>query len=169
MSIMRKLFFIFCMFCIIVPLQARHNQHIVRNNGTHRLKIKYVTIKRMSDGNFKTLPELFSDRKKHERMRCVVRDNDSNRNGLYFIVGVNKCVGALPEGCSIKISMIGSLKDDKQIYTLSPIECRPSYVSEIFCGITSLRIHEKDIVAWKVEILDIEGNVIASKKSYMWK
>lgn len=169
MSIMRKLFFIFCMFCVIVPLQARHDQHDVRNNGSYRLKIKYVTIRRMSDGNFKTLSELFSDRKKHERMRCVVRDDDSKRNGVYFIVGINKRVSSLPEGCSIRISMIGSLKDDTQVYTLSPIEGRPSYVSEIFCGITSLHLNEKDIVAWKVEVLDDEGTVLASKQSYMWQ
>lgn len=168
MSIMRKLFFIFCLCYAFIPSQARCSQHI-RNSSGRPLKIRYVTIKRMSDGNFKTLPELFSDRKKHERMRCVVRDDNSKRNGVYFIVGINKRVGSLPEGCYIRISMIDSLKDGKKVFTLFPIECGPIYVSEIFCGITSLYINEKDIVAWKVDILGADGNVIASKQSYMWQ
>ena len=139
------------------------------SNGDKKLKIQYVTIKKMTDSNFKTIREMFNKGGKTERFRCVARDNPDNRAGTYFILGLSKPTTSLPKDLSVKVQLIESLKDGVKCFICPVQEQRSCLLSEIFCGITSVNINHKKISAWKVEILDKDNNVLACRESFMWK
>jgi hypothetical protein len=139
-----------------------------RNNG-RCAKIKYVTIKHMCDLDFKTIGEYFGDKKEHQYFRCVTRDSENERNGVYFIVGFDRPISGLPRTITAKISVVTSLKNGIATFECKiPEHGRPALTSEIYCGIVSEKIDIGKIIAWNIEFVGESGNVMFSEHSYMW-
>lgn len=162
----------FSLFLLLIAFTTKAHGNGMKNtpsNGDKKLKIQYVTIKKMTDSNFKTIREMFNKRRETERFRCVARDNHDNRAGTYFILGLSKPTTSLPKNLSVKVQLIESLKDGIKCFICPVQEQRSCLLSEIFCGITSVNIDHKKISAWKVEILDKDNNVLACRESFMWK
>lgn len=168
-----SIFKIFAMLiCVLVPASVAHcgivpryDNHAVDNSA----KIKYVTIKQFHESDFKVVADYFGGQNKHKYFRCTAVDDESKSEGTYFIVGLNESVKKLPAELFVKIYTIASLKEGVREFTCKVSDNRHSITSEIYCGITSIPLDILKIRAWRIEIIDGEGNILCTSESYMWR
>jgi hypothetical protein len=97
-----------------------------------------------------------------------MRDNESVRAGLYFVVNFDRPLNKLPKDLSVNIHlMLGrSLTPEKFEFRLPNV--RQELVAEVYCGITSKKVIGLKVNAYKIEVLSDNGEVIANYKSHMW-
>jgi hypothetical protein len=145
------------------------NNKIFRHSVPADICIVDVNVERHEHADFARIGEYFNGGTEYKGQRCIVRDDENVRAGLYFVVNFDRPLDRLPKDLSVNVYlMLGrSLAPEKFEFKLP--NKRQKLVSEVYCGITSKHTNGlKKINAWKVEATDGSGNAIASHKSYMW-
>lgn len=139
---------------------------------THKVdrsfKIKNVLIKQYSNIDWQRISEFFLNKENTGR-RCVLRTDQDKRSGTYFIVTTSKPITSLPQGSKIKIEIIKDKSFQPTIFELNLPDERPSFTSELYCGITDQNIKPNRIMCWKISIIDKNGSCLMSRESYMWR
>ncbi|MDR0742487.1 MAG: hypothetical protein LBE98_03415 [Puniceicoccales bacterium] len=164
MSIVRTFVLSMCLLLIATDVHCG-----VRGVKKHNIMIQRVSIHQLGDDSFKTIGEYFGNKKEHSYFRCIARDDENIRAGTYFVVGLNKSITLLPREIFVKIYVITLLRDGVFSFKCKVPDHRHAFVSEIYCGITSMPVDIKNIRAWKVELVDKDDKVLCSQHSYMWQ
>jgi hypothetical protein len=96
-----------------------------------------------------------------------MRDDESVRAGLYFMVNFDRPLDELPKDLRVNIYLIlgRSLTPEKVEFELPNV--RQKFVAEVYCGITSKKIVGPKINAYKIEVLSDSGEIGASYTSHM--
>jgi hypothetical protein len=144
-----------------------HSHYEHKKNSA--VKIKYITIRKFQESDFKTLSDYLGSKNRRQYFRCTALDDESRRAGTYFIIGFNRSVTCFPKELFAKIYLVTSLKDGAKEFTCKASEKRYAITSEIYCGITSTALDPAKIKAWRVEIVDGNGDILCSEESYMWR
>jgi hypothetical protein len=155
--------------CLFLAVTDIHCDPIMRNVKKRNAVIQRVSICQLGDDSFKTIGEYFGHKKEHPYFRCIARDNENIRAGTYFVVGFNKSITLLPVEIFVRLYIITSPRDGVLSFKCKVPDSRHAFVSEIYCGITSVPIDIKTLRAWKVELVDKNDQVICSQQSYMWQ
>jgi hypothetical protein len=121
-----------------------------------------------SHSDFSRIREYFNGGKEYKGRRCIVRDNENTRKGLYFIVNFNKPLNKLPTNLTLNVHMMIGQSMAPEKFEFKLPDRRPNFSAEVYCGITSKRIDTGKINAWKVELVNGERIVTATSKSYAW-
>ncbi|MDR3274371.1 MAG: hypothetical protein LBS87_03530 [Puniceicoccales bacterium] len=150
------------------PYNNKILHHSVYKVDDNDIKIVNVNIERHEHGDFVRIWEYFNGGTEYKGRRCIVRNDENIRAGLYFAINFNKSLKKLPNGLTINIyALIGrSFVPEKFEFKL-PNE-RKKFTAEVYCGITSKRIDDLKINAWKIELIDSDGNIISNLRSHVW-
>jgi hypothetical protein len=117
--------------------------------------------------DFLRVPEYFTGREYFGK-QVVVR-TDKARSGLYFVLELNQPLAKLPENSSVLIRVIRSDHPEAKLYKLE-VPRETTERSEVLLGITGNDWNSPEIkpVAWRIELQDKAGKLIASKQSFLW-
>lgn len=118
---------------------------------------------------FQRISEFFTG-KENLGNRVVLRSNPENRNGLYFSLFIKDRIRSLPEGSKAIVEVLQPNSPDTQIYEYS-IPVNTSKSKELMLGITGANWPNEDDhpLAWRVRLVNAEGEELASDKSYLWR
>lgn len=117
--------------------------------------------------DFLRVPEYFTGREYFGK-QVIVR-TDKARAGLYFVLELNQSLAKLPENSSVLIRVIRSDHPEAKLYKLK-VPRETTERSEVLLGITGNDWNSPEIkpVAWRIELQDKAGKLIASKQSFLW-
>ncbi|MDR1173440.1 MAG: hypothetical protein LBK24_01440 [Puniceicoccales bacterium] len=166
MSILRTFALSVCLLLIATDI---HCGPIRQSAKKRNVMIQRVSIYQLGDDSFKTIGEYFGNKREHPYFRCIARDNENIRAGTYFVVGLNESITLLPREIFARIYVMTSLEDGVLSFKCRIPDHRHAFVSEIYCGITSMPIDIKNLKAWKVEFIDKNDEILCSQQSYMWQ
>lgn len=167
-GMLRMLYFIsFFLFspCLSYCSPFSNKFHAPLNDGP---RIVSLLIEHYSHQDFKRISEYFNGGREHHGHKCIVRDDPSKRDGLYFVVNFDRPLNALPKEVSVNVYILlkQELMYEKFSFTLP--NKRPHFVAETHLGITSKKIDRASICAWRVDLVGPHGEKIATRESYMW-
>jgi hypothetical protein len=135
--------------------------------GLPETRIRSVTEAYWTTRDFTRIPEYFTG-KEYQGNQVIVRTQNA-RAGLYFVLELNEALETLPKSCEIFIEVVRSDGPEAKLYKLTmPDETKGR--REVLLGITGEDWNSRKIkpVAWRIEIKDAIGKVIASKQSFLW-
>jgi hypothetical protein len=169
----RSLFLILLVECCqqlvhCLPHNNKILHHSIPSPAGSGISIVNVNVERHKHDDFTRIAEYFNGGTEHKGRRCIVRDDESVRAGLYFVVNFDRPLTKLPRNLRVNIYlMLGrSLTPEKFEFELPNV--RQEFVAEVYCGITSKKIVGLKINAYKIEVLSDSGEIIASYRSHMW-
>ena len=135
--------------------------------GLAETRIRSVSEAYWTTRDFSRIPEYFTG-KEYSGNQVIARTQD-DREGLYFVLELNQALATLPKSCEVLIEVVRSDGPDAKLYKFSiPDETKGR--REVLLGITGEDWNSRKIkpVAWRIEIKDVSGKVIASKQSFLW-
>ena len=155
---MRRLFIALTMLCAPL-LSAQEMPEVEIDSVVWYYKPEHV---------FKRIGEYF-DGEERFGPKIVLRSQEGEREGLYFIVRITEFADSLPDGCSFEVDMIRPDKRDPVVVKFPLPNNRKSH-REVWLGfIGDDQPAEKEApVAWRVALIDPQGNVVATKESFLW-
>ncbi|HYD84482.1 MAG TPA: hypothetical protein VEA63_10525 [Opitutus sp.] len=116
--------------------------------------------------DFESISEYFSGRENTGR-RVVLRSQADARAGFYYLVRVMN--SAAPQtGAKFSLQVIAPASPDVKTYAF-PADI-PARATVFQLGLTGADWPNKEThpVAWKLDLLDAKGQVLASQQSFLW-
>ncbi|HWA25899.1 MAG TPA: hypothetical protein VG734_09570 [Lacunisphaera sp.] len=116
--------------------------------------------------SFKRISEYFNG-KENSGGEAIIRTQPDQRSGYYFLVRTANSGAARPIKANLEIITATNAKPLS--YTF-PAELKPG--STVFhLGLTGTDWPDGTAtpVAWKLELVDADGHVLATEKSYLWE
>jgi hypothetical protein len=116
--------------------------------------------------SFKRIAEYF-DGREHNGSEAIRRSHPETRAGYYFFVRVKNPAALRPAQASLQVITSGSAQPVSYQF---PVELKAG--DTVFnIGLTGADWPdaEQNPVAWKLQFLDPEGNVLATQASYLWE
>ena len=135
--------------------------------GLSETRIRSVSEAYWTARDFSRIPEYFTG-KEYQGNQVIVRTQDA-RAGLYFVLELTEALEKLPKNCEVFVEVVRSDGPEAKLYKLSiPNETKGR--REVLLGITGDDWDSPKIkpVAWRIEIKDSTGKLIASKQSFLW-
>ena len=135
--------------------------------GLAETRIRSVSETYWTSLDFVRIPEYFTG-KEYQGNQVIVRTKNS-RAGLYFVLELDEPLEKLPKNCEVFVEIVRSDGPEAKLYKLSlPAETKGR--REVLLGITGDDWESPKIkpIAWRIEIKDGTGKVIASKQSFLW-
>ncbi len=129
-----------------------------------------LTIVRVFTGwrdaaSFKRISEYF-DGKENTGGEAVLRTHPDQRGGYYFLVRVTNPAAARP--ATARLQVITHTDAKPQTFTFTPALKAGATVFHLGLTGPDWPDAKADPVAWKLELTDAEGKVLATEKSYLW-
>jgi hypothetical protein len=117
--------------------------------------------------SFERIREFFSG-KEYSGKQIVVRSHPEERGGFYFLTRVKNSGASVPDA---KFSLQVIAASDPVPKTFSFPATLPGGTSVFNLGLTGPDWTDRKTppVAWKLELLRGDGQVIASEKSFLWE
>jgi hypothetical protein len=102
--------------------------------------------------------------------RVILRTNSDQRSGYYFTLILDQNVRDLPTGTYIEGEFYTPHSLDKLTHTFK-LPSKRAKTKEIFVGLTGKDWPNAAAVpaAWRFTIMDSNGDVLATRESYLWK
>lgn len=115
--------------------------------------------------SFKRISEYF-DGKENTAGQTILRTHPDQRGGYYFLVRVKNPAG--PRSLVARVQVITSSQSQPREFRFTPSVATGDTVFHL--GLTGPDWPEANgtPVAWKLDLLDDAGQVLASEKSYLW-
>lgn len=137
--------------------------------GAETVTIACVKPQHMPRTDFQRISEYFTYRENPGR-RVILRTQPQEREGMYFVITLNKKASALPSGSQVKLQVITSESPKAQTFNL-PFPEQVGGYCEVFAGLTGSDWSSKkiDLVAWKVILEDGSGEALAEEQSFIWE
>jgi len=137
--------------------------------GKANWNVGYVYREKMSEEDFLRISEFFTG-KENMGFHLVLRTNSEEREGLYFIIGLNGNVNDLPKGTELRINYILSDNPDPQTISFDLPEGQ-GMSRELYVGLTgeSMPLDGEPPLAWEIEFLDAEKEILIKNQSFLWK
>lgn len=117
--------------------------------------------------SFESIAEYFSGREDHGR-QVVLRTHPDARAGFYYLVRVANTGTARP-GSKFALHVITPDSPDAKTYTFAVDLAARSTVFQL--GLTGPSWPTRDVrpVAWKLELVSADGEILASAQSFLWE
>jgi len=117
--------------------------------------------------SFERIPEFFTGRE-YTGSQIIVRSHAETRDGFYFLARVKNPANAVP-GAKFSLQVIAP--HDPLPKTYSFPAALPAGTSVFNLGLTGIDWADRKNppVAWKLELLREDGQVIATAKSFLWE
>lgn len=135
------------------------------------MKIDTLSFQYRTEDSFKGIIETFTQ-KKFTGGRLFLRTNPDVREGVYFILSFDYSVNRIPAGSTVKVSYITNLDPKEQMveWTIPTVEHSLAFQNELYLGITGDKKYSSltKLIAWKVDIINPDGQTIATKHSFAW-
>jgi len=151
--------------CVDLSHEFAHNQEVPGRIW----KITTVDWKWKVENDFKGMYEVVTGHE-YQCHKAIARTDSSKRDGLYFIVDLNRGLSALPKDACVTIEYITS--ESALINTQRFVINSRSLSSELYLGLTGSAKPSSDkaeIVAWHILLHDASGNLLAQKESFAWR
>lgn len=130
-----------------------------------------LTLVRVTSGwrdaaSFKRISEYFTGRE-NTGGETVLRTHPDRRDGYYFLLRVRNADA--PRRITARLQIIADTSAQTRDFTFTP---------DLRAGDTVLHLGltgpdwpdaDADPVAWKLELLDADGRLLAGEKSYLWE
>jgi hypothetical protein len=116
---------------------------------------------------FDRIGEYFGSEEKHGR-EILLRTDPKERGGYYFLVRVKHA--APLDGAKFVVTAIRPDAPDVREFTL-PVPATPAGESVFQVGLTGAAwpVAKASPVAWKLDLVDRDGGVLATQKSFLWE
>ena len=130
-------------------------------------KITSISEVYRTENDFVRIPEYFTG-KEYFGKQVVIRTG-KGRAGLYFVLELNHPLFNLPEKSSVLVRVIRSDHPEAKLYKFE-LPRKKISGSEILLGITGTDWNSSEIkpVAWRIELQDKNGKLLAAKQSFLW-
>jgi len=142
-------------------------QHVQKK----QLSIDTLSATYRTEDSFKGIVEAFSKRES-KGGRCILRTDEKQRSGFYFSVKFKHSLSLIPPHSKVRVSFITQHAPQEISYEWEFPEVSHSLVfqNELILGITDLSQFSSStkLIAWQVELLDPQGVVLATQKSFAW-
>ncbi len=139
------------------------------------LKICDLLIRNKCENDFKRISEFFTGYE-DPGGRAILRTDPCNRNGVYFILDLNKPGRCVPEGTRFVLDYVGCSTERPDLQRAEWVlttEGRGQHFSEFFLGLTDARWSclegAQAFLAWKLSIFSPDGELLACRQSFMWQ
>lgn len=151
------LFSLLCISCASTKKPAVTDVNILN------IKSRYIETE-----DFKRISEYMTG-KENLGNRIILRTDTDQRAGYYFTLILDQKVRDLPAGTYIEGEFHTPMSLDVQAHTFELPSKLPK-TKEIFVGLTGDDWTDKDAVpaAWRFTIKNSNGDVLATRKSYLW-
>ena len=155
-------FIVLCFFMLLAGCQ-----HIQKK----KFSIDTLSATYRTEDSFKGIVEAFSKRES-KGGRCILRTNEEQRTGFYLTVKFNHSLSLIPPYSKIRVAFITQHVPQEVTYEWEIPEVSHSLIlqNELILGITdhSQFSSSTKIIAWQVELLDPQGAILATQKSFAW-
>lgn len=142
-------------------------QHVQKK----KFSIDTLTATYRTEDSFKGIVEAFSQRES-KGGRCILRTDEKERSGFYLTVKFNHSLSLIPPHSKIRVSFITQHAPQEVRYELEIPEIWHSLIfqNELILGITDHPQFSSStkIIAWQVELLDPQGAILTTQKSFAW-
>lgn len=166
---MFRMLFSLIFYCIVpCVLQCSPYNNKIHKQTTNSIKIVNVIVEHYSHEDFQRIAEYFNGGHEHYGHRCIVRTDPDVRTGEYFIVNFSKPLVDLPNDLTVNIYLMIGKSLNYEKYSFQLPNKRPNFVSDVYLGITSKCIDLAKVNAWKIEVINTQGEIITLHKSFMW-
>ena len=130
--------------------------------------IKEIKPRYMEEVQFMRISEYWSGQEKQGK-RLILRSNPQQRDGYYFTLVLDEKIRKLPKGTIILGEFYTPKSVEIQTHEFVLPSKRPK-TKEIFVGLIGEDWPQVGGVpgAWRFTIKDPNGNVLATKQSYLW-
>ena len=137
-------------------------------NPIPKIRIFTVDVEYLTASNFKSLAENVTG---NEDMgeAGIVRSDPESRDGMYFVLQLSRYIKHIPLGSQVLVQYTRSDNPQATSKTM-PLADLNKNGSYLYVGITGPDWPNPDakVTAWKITILDPNGNPIVEKKSFTW-
>ena len=135
------------------------------------IEIEAITPKYIEHHQFVSINEYLTG-KENTKNRLLIRSDASVRDGLYFVLSLNKTIRLLPPDTNIicELYLPGNINPEVFEFPLPRVNKFPR-TKDIFIGFTGENWnYGKDTIptAWKITLIDSQGAIIAEKSSQVW-
>ncbi len=155
-------FIVLCFFTLLAGCQ-----HIPKK----KFSIDTLSATYRTEDSFKGIVEAFSKRES-KGGRCILRTNEEQRAGFYLTVKFNHTLSLIPKHSKVRVSFITQHAPQEVTYEWEIPEVSHSLIlqNELVLGITDHPQFSTStkLIAWQVELLDPQGVVLATQKSFAW-
>lgn len=155
-------FIVLCFFTLFVGCQ-----HIQKK----KFSIDTLSATYRTEDSFKGIVEAFS-KKESKGGRCILRTDKEQRAGFYFTVKFNHSLSLIPSHSKVRVSFITQHAPQEVSFVWEIPEVSHSLIlqNELILGITDQVQFSSStkLIAWQVELLDSQGVVLATQKSFAW-
>ena len=119
--------------------------------------------------DYERISEFFTG-KENPGNRVIVRSTPENRQGMYFSVMIKDGVNSLPADTKAVVEVLHALSPETQTYTF-PIPNSSKHHKELLIGITGENwpATKHKPMAWRIRLMNAEGEVLSADKSYLWR
>ena len=137
-------------------------------NSIPKIRIFTVDVEYLTASNFKSLAENVTG---NEDMgeAGIVRSDPESRDGMYFVLQLSRYIKHIPLGSQVLVQYTRSDNPQATSKTM-PLTDLNKNGSYLYVGITGPDWPNPDakVTAWKITILDPNGNPIVERKSFTW-
>ncbi|MGC9450532.1 MAG: hypothetical protein ACP5I4_03720 [Oceanipulchritudo sp.] len=119
------------------------------------------------EGEIRPVSQYFGSSLAEQRFRTVIPSDPENPSGQYFILRLEREGG--PEPALARISLFSSNSKDMRRHEWS-LAGKP-LKGWLYLGLTGVDWSSGEVspMAWRIELLDTEGTLLAEWKSFLWE
>ncbi|MBN2068343.1 MAG: hypothetical protein JW739_01780 [Opitutales bacterium] len=101
--------------------------------------------------------------------RLILRTDPEERAGMYVVATLDSSVSSLPSGSTAELQVL--FENTREITTLAfPFPASRPQSKHLLVGITgSTWEDEAKVIAWRLQLKDAAGTVLAEHKSFLWE
>jgi len=154
---------ILVLFCLLCSSCASTKKPVLTSVAILDIKPRYIEAE-----TFKRAAEYLTG-KENLGNRVIVRTDNKERAGYYFVLILDERVRDLPAGSTIKGEFYTPISLDAQEHTFELPSKLPKS-KEIFIGLTGQDWPNQTATpaAWRFTIMNSNGEVLGTKKSFLW-
>jgi hypothetical protein len=132
------------------------------------IEIENVRIRAVEGKIFNRISEYFTGQE-NTGSRIILRTQQDERSGLYFILRLSERLNQLPKGSAVQIEFFEVGSSQLQTRTMM-LPDNLKKTNKLFVGLTDEgRMNKPQPIAWRIAIVNAEGEEIMDTKSYLWE
>lgn len=139
-------------------------------SGVAAYEIRQVYYRYIPEENFMRITEFFNG-EENPGVRKLVRSTPEQRSGFYFVLRLKPGWQSLKEGSQLRVHYVPDNVIYPVVYSFDLTEEVRSWKGEIFFGLTGEQWEKEggEPIAWKLQVVSPEGEVLAVRESFLWK
>lgn len=139
------------------------------DTGSNSVEIEYVAWYYKGENAFKRIAEYFGYGEQTGN-KVLLRTQPGERAGLYFVLHLSDPADTLPGGSKFILSAVFPDSPSEKDFSFPLPESHTDYCV-VWLGLTGkdVPMDEEAPVAWRIQITDGLGTILAEKASFLWR